>query len=541
MKPLTEFFNRPIHPVLLIAISSLLILALANYSFFENVNKVYPWSVYPGFMLSLALLVFSVIYLLIWLMNLIMPLKVVVSLMLLVSISASYFADTFGTVIDTVMIRNTLETNLSEATDLFTGSFVMKLFLLALLPILCLWRVKLCSLSVPYRIKHHSAAVIAAIALIAVNLVSFSDHYASFFREHKPLRYFVNPVFPIYSTVKYVASQFADHSPKSFIKSASYSDVPETDVHQELVIVVVGETARADRFSLNGYQRNTNPLLEQETNLVSYTDITACGTSTAISVPCMFAIKRQQDFDVDASKHTQNVLDLVNDAGVSVLWRDNNSDSKGVADRVSFEDFRDPQRNPVCDDECRDIGMLTGLQEYIDQQQGDILIVLHQMGSHGPAYFKRYPAEFEHFKPSCRSKELSSCSLEEINNAYDNSILYTDYFLSKVIGLLKANTPQYETSMLYISDHGESLGENGMYLHGMPRIIAPDTQLKVPILAWIGDSSDVDYSATKLVEHRANSHDAVSKAILNALEIESDVEFNDVPPLLIMKPEGWDD
>lgn len=541
MKRLNGLLSRSIHPVVLIFISSVFILTLTNYSFFEKVTQVYPWSNYSGFILSLGILVFCVIYLMTGILNLVLPIRAAVTIVIVVSATASYFADNFGTVIDTVMIRNTLETNLSEASDLFTLSLMLKLLFLAILPLLWVWRVPLLALPTRRRIKHHCSTAFIMVGIIALNLFCFSGHYASFFREHKPLRYFVNPVFPIYSSFKYLGNQFTDNSPKQFVKSAAYSNIPETDTHRELVIVVVGETARADRFSLNGYQRKTNPLLEQESNLVSYSDITACGTSTAISVPCMFAIKRQQDFDVDAAKHTENVIDLLAEAGVSILWRDNNSDSKGVADRVTFEDFRSPERNSVCDEECRDIGMLKGLQTYIEQQSGDVLIVLHQMGSHGPAYFKRYPAEFEYFKPSCQSNELASCSLEEINNAYDNSIRYTDYFLSQVIALLKANTPKYETAMLYISDHGESLGENGMYLHGMPRMFAPQEQLKVPIIAWIGESSDVDFTMTNEVKDRPNSHDAVSKAILNALEIESDVEFNDVPALLIMKPEGWDE
>ncbi|MDP5040476.1 MAG: sulfatase-like hydrolase/transferase, partial [Paraglaciecola sp.] len=231
--------------------------------------------------------------------------------------------------------------------------------------------------------------------------------------------------------------------------------------------------------------------------VIIYPNISSCGTSTAISVPCMFSFSGRDDFDVDTSAKTENAFDVLAKAkgGLSVLWRDNNSDSKGVAIRQQIEDFRTSQNNTLCDDECRDVGMLVGLQEYIDQQAKDIFIVLHQMGSHGPAYFKRYPKAFEIYRPACQTAELSQCSDEEIINAYDNTIVYTDYFLSQVIALLKNNTEQFETSMIYVSDHGESMGENGIYLHGLPYSFAPDSQTKVPLVVWTDVNSDIDIAA----------------------------------------------
>jgi lipid A ethanolaminephosphotransferase len=295
------------------------------------------------------------------------------------------------------------------------------------------------------------------------------------------------------------------------------------DAHAELVILVVGETARADHFSLNGYQRNTNPRLSVEANLISFSNIHSCGTSTAISVPCMFSYSAHDGFDVKSARNTENGLDLLQKAGVNVLWRDNNSDSKGVADRVPFQNFRSAPLNPACDEECRDIGMLDGLQAYIDGKSGDILIVLHQMGSHGPAYHRRYPAEFEKFTPACQSNELADCTQDEIINAYDNTILYTDYFLSQVIALLKANSPKYEAAMFYVSDHGESLGESGIYLHGMPYSFAPEAQTHVPVIAWIGPSSDIDYAQSLALRDQANSHDVVFDTLLAVFEVTTEL------------------
>jgi lipid A ethanolaminephosphotransferase len=215
----------------------------------------------------------------------------------------------------------------------------------------------------------------------------------------------------------------------------------------------------------------------------------SCGTSTAESVPCMFSIFDRANYSYKKGISTENVVDVLNKTNeVSILWRDNNSDSKGVALRVDFEDYRTSQTNTICDDECRDEGMIVGLDKYIEQHKNkNILIVLHQMGNHGPAYYKRYVKEFEKFAPVCKTNQLEACSKEEVSNAYDNAVLYTDYFLSKVINFLKPYSQNFETSMFYISDHGESLGENGLYLHGMPYFIAPDAQKHVASVMWLGN------------------------------------------------------
>jgi lipid A ethanolaminephosphotransferase len=239
----------------------------------------------------------------------------------------------------------------------------------------------------------------------------------------------------------------------------------------------------------------------------------------------MFSHLREENFSVEKGKKTENLLDVLKHAGVHVLWRDNNSDSKNVALRVAFEDFRTPEKNPVCDAECRDIGMLNGLQDYIDSNaNGDIVVVLHQMGNHGPAYYQRYPASFEKFTPVCRTNLLEECSEEEITNTYDNAILYTDYFLSETIQLLKKNTDRFETAMIYISDHGESLGENGVYLHGMPNFMAPAAQRNVGAIFWFGESyEDIDRNALAKKTGGAYSHDNLFHTILGLLEIRTSV------------------
>jgi len=498
--------------------------ATANLSFFSAVLDLYPWADNSGFIVSMVVLLVACLTLLMAVFSLVLPWRITVSLFLLVAAGTAYFSDQFGTVIDVDMIRNLAETDVAESSDLLSLNLILRVVLLGVLPVVLLWVYRSQQGSWGKRLISHGITALLALALMAACIFSFSSQYASFFREHKSVRYYISPAYPIYSAMQFAASFAPTADPIPFMSLEAVANILETeDAHAELVILVVGETARADHFSLNGYERETNPLLAKQQNLISFSNIHSCGTSTAISVPCMFSYSAHDNFNVNSARNTENGLDLLQKAGVNVLWRDNNSDSKGVADRVPFENFRSSERNPVCDEECRDIGMLDGLQTYIDNKSGDILIVLHQMGSHGPAYYRRYPPAFEKFTPACQSAELSDCSQQEIINAYDNTILYTDYFLSQVIALLSANSPKYETAMFYVSDHGESLGEAGMYLHGMPYSFAPEAQTHVPVVAWIGPSSDIDYEQTLALKDQANSHDVVFDTLLEVFEVTTDL------------------
>lgn len=508
---------------LILAVAGFLLLT-GNMTYFGQVLDTYPWNgANAGFLLSAAVVLACEITLVIALLSILIPVRVTVSILLLLAVVTAYFSDTFGTIIDTVMIQNTLQTSPAEIADLVNLKFVWRLLLLGLAPIILVWLVHLRPASFLRRLRNNVLLALGSLVVAVLCVVIFSNQYASFIREHKAFRFYANPIFPLYSASRYLVRAGIGSTPHPLVKLAPEAAISATDPDRELTIMVVGETARRDRFSLNGYQRNTNPELAKEPNVFSYTHILACGTSTAISVPCMFALSGRKEFDSSDDGNTENVLDVLQRAGVSVLWRDNNSSSKGVADRVQFEDFQTPDVNPVCDDECRDVGMLDGLQSYIDAQSGDVLIILHQMGNHGPAYYKRYPAGFERFTPACQSAELAECTDEEIGNAYDNAILYTDYFLSQVIALLKANTLGYETAMLYVSDHGESLGENGLYLHGLPYSLAPSEQIDVPVILWLGESSDVEVHSVMANENLESSQDAVFQSLLTIYEVETDL------------------
>ncbi len=501
-------------------------LLLANGRFFGQVLAVYPVNLSNSvFLLSLFIVFSCVNVLLLALLCWRYTAKPVLMVLLLVTSATAYFMDSYHIIIDDVMLDNIIKTDTAESLDLLSLKLFFYLTFLWLLPALWVYRVAI--VQPPFRtaLWEKLQLMAGALALAVGLIVLLGQFYAPFFREHKPLRFYSNPSYYLYSLGKYLSQSTKQNLP---LKSIGLdAKISSTDAYRELIIFVVGETARADHFALNGYPRPTNPLLSQQ-QVISFSNVWACGTSTAVSVPCLFSIYGRDDYDPEQAHATENVLDILQRVGVNVLWLDNNSDSKGVAERVPYESYKTPDKNPMCDSECRDVGMLSHLQAYINAHpKGDIFIVLHQMGNHGPAYFKRYPPQFEKFTPTCQTNQLEQCTPEQINNSFDNAILYTDYFLNKTIELLKKNSQQFEAILFYISDHGESLGENGLYLHGLPYFIAPDAQKQVPLILWFSDSFDNYHEnhvlGLKQKSQQLYSHDHVFHTVLGLLEIKTDV------------------
>lgn len=514
---------KSVSSVTLIVAVSVFAALVANSSFHSAAAAVYGRTVEQlPFLASLPLVLACIFVLLLsalchrWLV------KPVLILFLLLSAVLSYFTFAYGTIFDQQMVSNALQTDSAEAGDLIN---VRLLFYIAAIGILPSLAVLFANLAYPdwktetiARLK----LVGAAGATLGVLFLLFGAHYVSLAREHRDLTGKVAPLAGIVSAAQLFAQHAAPRVVEHTVVGAD-ARIPPKDPHRELIVMVVGETARADHWGLNGYRRQTTPLLKAE-DVINFPDFWSCDTSTAKSVPCMFSNLGRSKFDVRDAQASDNALDILQRAGISVLWRDNNSSSKGVADRVAYQDFKSPKLNPMCDDgECRDEGMLSGLQQHIDAQSGDVLIVLHQMGNHGPAYYKRYPKSFERFTPVCSTNDLGSCTADEISNAYDNAILYTDHFLAQVIALLKANNDRFETAMLYVSDHGESLGEYGMYLHGTPYMVAPDTQKHVPAVIWYSGSLAHDLRVGDLAARSKQrwTHDSIFHTLLGLFEIRS--------------------
>ncbi|MDD5157529.1 phosphoethanolamine transferase [Sulfurimonas sp.] len=519
-----NLFNRTHSSRTVIIAVSFFWIFFTNFTFFNHVLKIYPPSLLNSISIfSLTIVLLSTTILILTLIVNRWIFKPFMIILLMVTASVAYFMDSYDIVVDTHMITNIMQTNFNESADLFSLKMVAYILFLGVLPSWIVYKLQITHLPYKKQIISDIKTVALIVVIVAATILTFSKFYTSFFREHKPLRYYANPSFCLYSVGKSV-SDACSYESKELKLIGQDAKISSNDKNRKLIILVVGESARADHFSLNGYSRETNPLLKKE-DIINFSDFTSCGTETAVSVPCMFSSFGRKEYEGKKALYTENVLDVFTHAGANVLWRDNNSDSKGVALRVPYEDFKLPKNNTMCSDgECRDEGMLVGLQKYIDAHpKGDIVIVLHQMGNHGPAYYKRYPKEFEKFTPVCKTNQLEQCTQAEITNAYDNVILYTDYFLSKVIGLLKQNDNSFGTAMFYVSDHGESLGENGLYLHGFPYAIAPDTQKHVPAVMWFGKQFKVNKDKLAKKAKESLSHDAYFHTALNLLDVNTTV------------------
>ena len=402
---------REVKNLTLIVITAFFLVLFDNFAFFKNVTVFYPLELKNLlFLLSLALMLACSIIILFSFLCFKFTTKPVLITILMISSLASYFMNTYNIVIDGAMIRNVMETNSGESFDLINIKLFLYLFLIGILPSIIILKLKIIYKPLFKELLAKLMVMAGALLIVIVSVFSLSNFYISFFRVNKILRFYSNPTYYVYAAFDYI-TETSEGTAVRIKPIGTDAVIPEADTDRELVILVVGEAARADRFSLAGYERKTNPLLEEE-DVTFFSDMHSCGTSTSVSVPCMFSVYPRKEYSDSKARSTYNVLDVLNTAGINILWRDNNSDSKGVALRVPYEDFRTPEKNTVCDIECRDEGMLSGLQEYINSHKtGDIIIVLHQMGNHGPVYHKRYPESFEKFTPVCKRVSSKSALL----------------------------------------------------------------------------------------------------------------------------------
>ncbi|HFH3828478.1 TPA: phosphoethanolamine transferase [Pseudomonas aeruginosa] len=515
----------------LVMLFALVLVVFYNAATWKALHGLVPLQGLKGFAFfaSFAAFLWAAFTLLLTLVSFRPLLKPALTLVALCSAGATYFMGSYGISIDTVMVQNVFETNATEAGDLVNPTLLGYLLLLGVLPSLLIWL-----WPVRYRpffrgLLNKILTLLGCLLIVAVMVGSFYSTYAPIFREEDKLTHFINPTNYIYAVGKYAKQRLVikEHLVVEPIGlDARQAPAALQRQKKSLLVLVVGETARADHFSLNGYARETNPELSKQ-DIVNFTQVRSCGTSTAVSVPCMFSQYPREDYSDKKAKTHEGLLDILQRAGVQVLWLENNSDCKGTCLRVPNRDIPKTQPSPFCDGKnCLDESLLVGLQEYIDGLQDDAIIVLHSDGSHGPEYYERYPKEMERFQPVCRTNQLGSCSKEELVNVYDNTILYTDHFLTKVIELLKRNADKRDTAMIYVSDHGESLGENGVYLHAAPYSIAPQAQIHVPMVMWFAPQALGNWGIQRSCldgkrDDKDLSHDNLFPSVLGLLDVQT--------------------
>lgn len=462
-------------------------------------------------------------------------LKPVLILLFLISASVAYFMSQYGVLIDAGMLRNFAETNVTEVSDLLSLKLLAYIVFLGVVPSWILWKVP-----VDYRRWHRElfSKVIVSFASVAViGGVALANYQglSSLFRNHHELRLMLVPSNYIGASAGYLREQVAS-AQQPFVKigeDAQRDVALQNHPRKSLTVLVVGESARAENFGILGYDRDTTPTLDKEAGLIAFTDVHSCGTETAVSVPCMFSNMGRKNYDASKAKNEEGLLDVLKRAGIDVIWRDNQSGCKDTCNRVTVQNVSNLKDPTLCaNSECRDEILLQGLQGFIDHLDKDTVLVLHQMGSHGPEYFKRYPKEYEHFTPVCESNALNNCSRESIVNGYDNTLVYTDHVLSSLIDVLRSNQDKVDTAMLYLSDHGESLGEYNLFLHGTPYMLAPEQQKHVAMLAWFSDSYQKSYSVDthclQMTRDKPLSQDNLFHSMLGLLEVHSSVYQQDL-------------
>lgn len=443
---------------------------------------------------------------------------------------ATYFMYTYGAVIDQNMMVNVFETNSQEATALVTPQMLLWIAVIGLIPSIVLMFVRIRSGKWWYTLLMRVAAILGALMVIILVASVFYKDYASLFRNNKSIVKMVTPANYVSAIAKYSKNRWfaGDQTLVRIGQDAQKGPVILAQKKKTVLVLVVGEASRAENYSLNGYARDTNPELKKQ-NMINFPQASSCGTETAVSLPCMFSNMPRKSYDADLARHQEGLLDVLAHAGVNLLWRENDGGCKGACDRIPHTDMTQWQLDEFCKDKsCIDDVNLHRLDNVLDGLKQDSVLVIHLMGSHGPAYYQRYPKEYRQFTPTCDTNQIQDCDHQALMNTYDNTILYTDSLVSKTIDALKARQTTMNTALIYLSDHGESLGENGLYLHGTPYLLAPSQQTHIPFMFWLSPDYVNSYSINEpclrdQAAKTAVSQDNLFSTVLGMMNVKSAV------------------
>ena len=451
---------------------------------------------------------------------------------------ASYFAHTYQVVLSVDMMGNVFNTRLDEASALFHPALLGWVGVWALLPSWWVWRVQWTTHGRWVRVAHWALGFALAAAWLYLNASSWlwlDRHMSRIGSMTPPWSYVVNGV-------RFMQRERAASRPLALLQDLAAP--AHAEAGRRVVVLVIGESARAANFSLYGYARPTNPQLSRLP--VEVLRARACASYTTAALACMLSHRGAK---ADDHPPEETLPAYLHRHGVDVEWRSNNfgEPRMTINSRLQKGDLLKRCDDPaarlsdldqaLCSlprDGAFDGALLLGLEERIEASNSPrVLIVLHQAGSHGPAYFEKYPATLETFRPVCKSVNLGSCPSGTLLNAYDNSIVHTDALLAEItkrLGRLRG----WSSTLIYVSDHGESLGEAGLYLHGTPAALAPDVQMDIPFLIWRSSKAAAasgpalpGVPAQTLTRPQtregAYSHDHVFHTVMGALGLRSGV------------------
>jgi lipid A ethanolaminephosphotransferase len=527
--------SGPWHPFLLIAAASLWMAGPGNVALWRELAGLHLLDGARGLVFGLAgaALIFALLCALLALFAWRALLKPVIVLLLLTASIGVHFMRTYHVVLDTTMVTNVLQTHPAEVRDLIGWRLVATVAGLGVLPSWCVWRLPLRPVAWPHRVAQNLALLAGALALAVLVLLASFQGMSSAMRNHRHLRHLANPLNIVQALAQIAAQPLRRDASvvRPIGEDARLGTSYTMQARSPLVVLVIGETGRSGNFGLNGYARATTPELAQ-LNVVSLRNAWSCGTSTAASLPCMFSHLGREAYERRSGNH-EDLLDVLARAGLAVLWLDNQGGCKGVCARIPSASTASLRDADLCGaGDCLDEIMLRGLDARIaalpaERRARGTVVVLHQIGSHGPAYARRSPPASKRFLPECASNMLQDCSHEQLVNAYDNTIVYTDHFLAETIRWLESHASTAQTAMVYVADHGESLGENNLYLHGLPYAIAPDVQKRVPWIQWLSPAFErrrgVSADCLRQRIDAPVSHDNFFHSVLGLLDIDTGV------------------
>lgn len=520
---------RPmLSPLALNVAVGLFIMLAHNATFWSRVSLPFLGHPLTGFVF--AAMVFVFLMLVITLVAVRRLQKPVLVALLLIGAVTSFYQDRLGITIDRDMIQNAMVTTAAESKHLITLPFLSHVFILGVLPAaLVLWLRVRRSPRLVRAAFGWLVTVATSFALFALLMLSDAKTYMTTLREHREILAAQQPMAPLSGAMRFarmmvksskivLAPYGRDATPGPYLARAG---------KPVLLLIWAGETTRAQNWGMNGYARDTSPELAAR-GVVNFSDVTSCGTATATSLPCMFSHLGRAEYSFDGGLSNENLLDVLKHAGFRVEWWDNNTGDKNIADRADARGFmiEDHPLPEACGrGECTDLVYLDFLRDKAATITGDTVLVFHQIGSHGPSYYLRYPEGFDGYKPACARPELTECSAEELRNAYDDTILYMDWVMAQSIDILNAED-RVIPAMFYVSDHGESLGESGLYLHGAPWFMAPEEQIRVPMVIWMAErfQKKLGVTADCLAARKdeALSHDDMFSTVLGLVDVETE-------------------
>lgn len=509
----------------LILLASVFFALACNTLFWRSAIATNPSSIlFAVSLFALLVSVHAILFgLLVWRWNA----KVVLTVLFITTAFATHYMNSYNVYLDADMLRNVLATDHKESRELMTPALLLPLLGYGLLPTLLLWRVRLRKRSWSRTLLWRIAFLLGVIVAGGAGTMLSFQNISALMRNHREVRYLATPVNYLIALKQNLASASPmQKQPKLPLGTDAKALPRAAGSKPRLLVLVVGETVRAQNWGLNGYARQTTPELAQ-TGVINFPDMHSCGTSTEVSLPCMFSPFGRHDYDEKKIRAHQSLLHVLEHAGIATLWRDNQSGCKGVCEGLDIQRLDDATTPGLCaDGRCMDEILLENLATQVRAKPGDRVLVLHQLGNHGPSYFQRYPAQFRQFAPTCDTADLGKCSREDIVNSYDNAIRYTDHFLTRTIATLRG-MDDYDTAMIYLSDHGESLGEKGLYLHGVPYAIAPEEQTRVPMVMWFSPGFTADRGLDmSCVRHRAaqrTDQDNLFPSVLGLMQVQTSV------------------